>query len=149
MRKFLFVLTTVFVCSSLLAADIWETREEIDVNGTLAEKSMFISDSVMKVINTSPSGDSETFIDLAADKITIINHKYKSFQTIQLSKYIEFAQQLFNELKEKTGKFEPERLFLKLRSKSREMKSSRSGTAKFGQFRSTANFIPRFGSLLN
>lgn len=114
MRKFLFVLTTVFVCSSLLAADIWETREEIDVNGTLAEKSVFISDSVMKVVNTSPSGDSETFIDLGADKITIINHKYKSFQTIQLSKYIEFAQQLFNELKEKTGKFEPEKVIPKV-----------------------------------
>ena len=113
MKKFLFVLL-VFVCSSLFAADIWETREEVDVNGALAEKSMLITDNVMKVINTSPSGDTETFIDLAADKITIINHKYKSFQTIKLSKYIEFAQQLFNELKDKTGKFDPDKVIPKV-----------------------------------
>ena len=113
MKKFLFVLL-VFVCSSLLAADIWETREEVDVNGALAEKSMLITDNMMKVVNTSPSGDTETFIDLAADKITIINHKYKSFQTIKLSKYIEFAQQLFNELKDKTGKFDPDKVIPKV-----------------------------------
>lgn len=113
MKKFLFVLS-VFVCSSLSAVDIWETREEIDVNGTLAEKSMFISDSMMKVVNASPNGDTETLIDLAADKITIINHKYKSFQTIKLSKYIEFAQQLFAEIKEKTGKFDPDKVIPKV-----------------------------------
>ncbi|MBO4711001.1 DUF4412 domain-containing protein [bacterium] len=114
MRKFLFVLAVFFVCSSLLAADIWETREEIDVNGAIAEKSMFVSDSVMKVVNTSPNGDTETLIDLNADKITIINHKYKSFQTIKLSKYIEFAQQLFSELKDKTGKFDPDKVIPKV-----------------------------------
>jgi len=113
MKKFLFVLA-IFVCSTLFAADVWETREEIDVNGSLAEKSMLISDNTMKVVNTSPSGDTETLIDLAADKITIINHKYKSFQTIKLSKYIEFAQQLFNELKEKTGKFDTDKIIPKV-----------------------------------
>ncbi|MBO7126346.1 DUF4412 domain-containing protein [bacterium] len=109
MKKFLFVLT-VFVCSSLLAVDIWETREEIDVNGVIAEKNTVISGNMMKVVNTSPSGDIETFVDLDADKITIINHKYKSFQTFKLSKYIEFAQQLFNELKEKTGNIDPDKV---------------------------------------
>ena len=113
MKKFLFVLS-VFVCSSLLAADIWETREEIDVNGVIAEKNTVISGNMMKVVNTSPNGDTETFIDLDADKITIVNHKYKSFQTIKLSKYIEFAQQLFNELKDKTGKFDPEKVIPKV-----------------------------------
>ena len=114
MRKFLFVLAVFFVCPSLFAADIWETREEVDVNGMLAEKSVIISDSVMKVLNTSPNGDTETLVDLNADKITIINHKYKSFQTIKLSKYIAFAQQLFNELKEKTGKFDPDKVIPKV-----------------------------------
>ena len=113
MRKFLFVLT-VFVCSSLFASDIWETREEIDVNGMLSEKSMIISDSMMKVINASPNGDTETFIDLAADKITIINHKYKSFQTIKLSEYVKFAQRMFDELKEKTGNFDPDKVLPKV-----------------------------------
>ena len=113
MKKFLFVLS-VFVCSSLLAADIWETREEIDVNGVIAEKNTVISGNMMKVVNTSPNGDTETFIDLDADQITIVNHKYKSFQTIKLSKYIEFAQQLFNELKDKTGKFDPEKVIPKV-----------------------------------
>lgn len=113
MKKILFVLT-LFVCSSLLAVDIWETREEIDVNGVLAEKSVVMSDSVMKVVNTSPNGETETLVDLNADKITIINHKYKSFQTIKLSKYIEFAQQLFNELKDKTGKFDPDKVIPKV-----------------------------------
>lgn len=113
MKKFLFVFT-LFVCSSLLAADIWETREEIDVNGVITEKNTVISDSMMKVVNTSPNGDIETFIDLDADKITIINHKYKSFQAIKLSKYIEFAQQLFNELKEKSGKIDPDKVIPKV-----------------------------------
>ena len=113
MKKFLFVFS-VFVCSSLLAADIWETREEIDVNGVIAEKNTVISGNMMKVVNTSPNGDTETFIDLDADQITIVNHKYKSFQTIKLSKYIEFAQQLFNELKDKTGKFDPEKVIPKV-----------------------------------
>ena len=95
MRKFLFVLT-VLVCSSLFAADVWETQEEIDINGVIAEKSVVISDNVMKVVNTSPNGETETYVDLNADKITIITHKYKTFQTFKISKYIEFAQQLFN-----------------------------------------------------
>jgi hypothetical protein len=113
MKKFLFILT-VFVCSSLFAADIWETSEEIDVNGTIAEKNVVISGNIMKVVNTSPNGETETLVDLDADKITIVNHKYKSFQVIKLSKYIEFAQQLFNELKEKTGKFDPEKAIPKV-----------------------------------
>lgn len=113
MKKFLFVLS-VFVCSSLLAADIWETREEIDVNGMIAEKSTVISGNMMKVVNTSPNGETETLIDLDADKITIVNHKYKSFQVIQLSKYIEFVRQLFDELKEKTGKFDPDKVMPKV-----------------------------------
>ena len=107
-------MTMFLLCSPLLAADIWETREEIDVNGVVAEKNMVISGEMMKVTNTSPNGETETLIDLNADKITIINHKYKSFQTIKLSKYIEFAQQLFNELKEKTGKFDPEKVIPKV-----------------------------------
>ena len=113
MKKFLFVLS-VFVCSSLFAADIWETREEIDVNGTVAEKTVVISDSVMKVVNTSPNGETETLVDLNADKITIVNHKYKTFQTFKISKYIEFAQQLFNELKEKQGTVDPEKVLPKV-----------------------------------
>ena len=114
MKKFLLVLTTVLACSPLFAADIWETLEEIDVNGTVAEKNVVISDGVMKVVNTSPNGETETLVDLNADKITIINHKYKSFQTIKLSKYIEFAQQLFNELKEKQGSVDPEKVLPKV-----------------------------------
>ena len=113
MKKFLFVLT-VFICSSLFAADIWETQEEIDVNGVTAEKSVFISGSIMKVVNASPNGNTETLVDLDADKITIVNHQYKSFQIIKLSKYIEFAQQLFNELKEKNGKFDPDKVIPKV-----------------------------------
>ena len=109
MNRFFMFFTVLFVCGTLFAADVWETSEEIDVNGVLSEKSMLITDNMMKVVNTSPSGDTETFIDLAADKITIINHKYKSFQVIKLSKYIEFAQQFLNELKEKTGKFDPDK----------------------------------------
>ena len=103
-----------FVASPLFAADIWETSEEVDVNGALAEKTVVISDSVMKVVNTSPNGETETLVDLNADKITIINHKYKTFQTFKISKYIEFAQQLFNELKEKQGTIDPEKILPKV-----------------------------------
>lgn len=114
MKKFLLVLTMFFVASPLFAADIWETSEEVDVNGALAEKTVVISDSVMKVVNTSPNGETETLVDLNADKITIINHKYKTFQTFKISKYIEFAQQLFNELKEKQGTIDPEKVLPKV-----------------------------------
>ena len=114
MKKFLFTLAMFFACSQLFAADIWETSEEIDVNGTIAEKSVVISDSVMKVVNASPNGDTETLVDLNADKITIVNHKYKTFQTFKISKYIEFAQQLFNELKEKQGTVDPEKILPKV-----------------------------------
>lgn len=114
MKKFLFVLSMVFACSSLFAADIWETQEEINVNGTVAEKTVVISDSAMKVVNTSPNGETETLVDLNADKITIVNHKYKTFQTFKISKYIEFAQQLFNDLKEKQGTVDPDKVLPKV-----------------------------------
>ena len=114
MKKILAVLITVFACVSVFAADIWETREVIDVNGVTSEKSVVISDGVMKVINTSSSGETETVVDLNADKITIITHNQKSFQTIKLSDYVKFAQQLFNELKEKSGNVDPEKVVPKV-----------------------------------
>lgn len=114
MRKFLFVFAMFFACQLLFAADVWETSEEIDVNGVIAEKTVVISDNVMKVVNTSPNGETETIVDLNADKITIITHKYKTFQTFKISKYIEFAQQLFNELKEKQGTVDSEKVLPKV-----------------------------------
>ena len=117
MKKILFVFT-VFVCSSLFAADIWETREEIDVNGMLLEKSIFISGSVMKVLNASPNGISETFINLDADNFTEINHKYKTFQTVKLSEYIKWSQKGINDMKEqmkeKIGNFDPDKVIPKV-----------------------------------
>lgn len=114
MKKILAVLITVFVCISVFAADIWETREVIDVNGMTSEKSVVISDGVMKVVNTSSSGETETVVDLNADKITIVTHNQKSFQTIKLSEYVKFAQQLLNELKEKNGTVDPEKVVPKV-----------------------------------
>ena len=114
MRKFLFVFAMFFACQLLFAADVWETSEEIDVKGVSAEKTVVISDNVMKVVNTSPNGETETIVDLNADKITIITHKYKTFQTFKISKYIEFAQQLFNELKEKQGTVDSEKVLPKV-----------------------------------
>lgn len=114
MKKIFAFLITVSACVSVFAADIWETREVIDVNGVTSEKSVVISDGVMKVINTSSSGETETVVDLNADKITIITHNQKSFQTIKLSDYVKFAQQLFNELKEKSGNVDPEKVVPKV-----------------------------------
>ena len=105
---------TLFAGISLLAADVWETREVIDVNGITSEKNVVISGSVMKVVNTSPNGETETSIDLDADKITIVTHSQKSFQTIKLSEYVKFAQRLFNELKEKAGNIDPEKVLPKV-----------------------------------
>ena len=114
MKKILVVLITVFVWISIFAADIWETREVVDINGVTSEKSVVISDGVMKVVNTSSTGEIETVVDLNADKITIINHNQKSFQTIKLSEYVKFAQQLFNELKEKSGNVDPDKVIPKV-----------------------------------
>ena len=104
----------VFVCGSLFAAEIWETREEIDVNGMIAEKSVMVSGSVMKVVNASPNGATEDFYDLDADKVTMINHKYKTFQTIKLSELVKFSQQWFNAMSEQKGNVDPEKLLPKV-----------------------------------
>ena len=104
----------VFVCGSIFAAEIWETREEIDVNGMIAEKSIMVSGSVMKVVNASPNGATEDFYDLDADKVTMINHKYKTFQTIKLSELVKFSQQWFNAMSEQRGNIDPEKLLPKV-----------------------------------
>ena len=104
----------VFVCGSIFAAEIWETREEIDVNGMIAEKSIMVSGSVMKVVNASPNGATEDFYDLDADKVTMINHKYKTFQTIKLSELVKFSQQWFNAMSEQKGNIDPEKLLPKV-----------------------------------
>ena len=38
MKKNVFVLVMFFACPLLFAADVWETQEEIDINGVIAEK---------------------------------------------------------------------------------------------------------------
>ena len=128
MKKFLFTLAMFFACSQLFAADIWETSEEIDVNGTIAEKSVVISDSVMKVVNASPNGDTETLVDLNA------SNSRSSFS--------------MNSRKNRELSI-PKKSFRKSRSTSWKTKQSISGTVKYGTFRLTANLTPKSGSLRN
>lgn len=114
MKKILMLSITIFCSLAIFAADVWETLEETDVNGIISEKHVVISSNMMKVTNTSQSDEIETFVDLDADKITIISHKQKYFQTIKLSEYVKFAQQLVKELKEKSGSIDPEKVLPKV-----------------------------------
>lgn len=91
------------------AADAWKSVEEIEVNGTTVTKNVFVGSDIMRTENESSSGKNETIIDLPSDRITIINHKTRSFQIIQLSKYIEFAEQLAADLKDK-GHVDPDKV---------------------------------------
>lgn len=100
-----FVLFPVLIHS----AEVWKSVEEVEVNGQIVTKNIFVGNDIMRTENESISGKNETVIDLKADKITIINHKTESYQIITLSKYIEFAQQLAADMKG-TGHVDPEKV---------------------------------------
>jgi hypothetical protein len=110
MNRALFtVLCFFFLPLISFAADVWKSVEEIEVNGNTVTKNIFVGSDVMRTENESESGKNETIIDLPSDRITIINHKIRSYQIIQLSKYIEFAGQLAEEMKGK-GHIDPEKV---------------------------------------
>jgi len=100
MRTKLFTLFfLIFSAFSIFASEIWETVEDIVVNDITATKRILASENMAMTVNTTANGENETIIDLAADKITLINHKNKSYQVIKLSEYVRFAEQLAEELK--------------------------------------------------
>lgn len=90
----------LFLLPSLLfSAEVWKSVEEVEVNGTVVTKNIYVTADLMKTDNISDSGRNETLVDLKADKITFVNHKTQTFQVVKLSKYIEFAEQLASEIK--------------------------------------------------
>ena len=100
MRTKLFtIFFLAFSAFPIFASEVWETVEDIVVNNITATKRVLASDNMARTINTTENGENETIIDLAADKITLINHKNKSYQVLKLSEYIKFAEQLAEELK--------------------------------------------------
>jgi len=127
MNRVLFtVLCFVFLPFISFAADAWKSVEEIEVNGTTVTKNIFVGSDIMRTENESSSGKNETVIDLSSDRITIINHKTKSYQIITLSKYIEFAQQLAEEMKGK-GHIDPEKVIP-------QVTFEKIGTSKVGEW---------------
>ncbi len=95
--KILFLLLVFPIAVS--AAEVWKSTEEIEVNGKKVTKEIYVTENIMKTINTADTGGNETIVDLANDKITLINHKTESYQIIKLSKYVEFAEQLAADIK--------------------------------------------------
>lgn len=95
--KILFLILVLPIVAS--AAEVWKSTEEIEVNGKKITKEIYVTENMMKTINTADSGGNETIVDLKNDKITIINHKTESYQIIKLSKYVEFAEQLAEDIK--------------------------------------------------
>lgn len=85
--------------SVLFSAEVWKSVEEVEVNGQIVTKNIFVTADTMKTENVTENGKNETLVDLKADKITFVNHKTQSFQVIKLSKYIEFAEQLAADIK--------------------------------------------------
>lgn len=110
MRTKLFtVFFLVFSAFSIFASEIWETVEDIVVNDITATKRILASENMAMTVNTTANGENETIIDLAADKITMINHKNKSYQIIKLSDYVKFAEQLEAELRAR-GQIDPSKV---------------------------------------
>ena len=98
-------------------AEVWKSVEEIEVNGKKIKKEIYVTDNMMKTINIAENGETETIVDLKNDKITMVNHKTESYQIIKLSKYVEFAEQLAEDIKARghisTDKVVPELKFEK------------------------------------
>lgn len=101
MRQSVKLLLAFFIIFPMFAgaAEVWKSTEEIEVNGKKIKKEIYVTENIMKTINISDAGGNETIVDLKNDKITIINHKTESYQVIKLSKYIEFAEQLAEDIK--------------------------------------------------
>jgi len=103
MRQAVKILILSFMIFPIIAtaAEVWKSVEEIEVNGKKISKEIYVTENVMKTVNVAEAGGNETIVDLKNDKITIINHKTESYQVIKLSKYVEFAQQLAEDIKSK------------------------------------------------
>jgi hypothetical protein len=100
MRQSVKILLLILVFPIIASAsEVWKSTEEIEVNGKKITKQIYVTEDMMKTINTADSGGNETIIDLKNDKITMINHKTESYQIIKLSKYVEFAEQLAEDIK--------------------------------------------------
>ncbi len=105
------VFFTVVMAATLLAAaeEGWQITEEVTVNGSTVVKRSYLTDQTIKVVNEAPTGSTETIVDLANDKVTIINHFQKTFQVSKLSDYLKFAENIANGLKN-SGYADPEKL---------------------------------------
>jgi hypothetical protein len=117
MRKLAF-LTALCATALLMAAENgWKVTEEVSVNGSRVLKHSYFNENYIKVINQADTGSTETIIDIAADKITIINHFQKSYQVSKLSDYIKFAEGIANGLRNggyvNPQKLEPKMVFEK------------------------------------
>jgi len=109
MSKMLFFLFIMAVSTVVFAAEGWEVIEEVSVNGSIIIKRSYFDENVIKVVNESPTGSTETIVDLANDKVILINHFQKTYQVSKLSDYIAFAEGMANGLKS-GGYVDPEKL---------------------------------------
>ena len=94
-----FLSALLLLPSMIFCAEVWKSVEEVEVNGQIVTKNIYVTEDTMKTENISDAGRNESLVDLKADKITFINHKTQSFQVVKLSKYIEFAQQLASDIR--------------------------------------------------
>lgn len=108
-RSVFTVLIFMLVPAFIFSAEVWKSVEEVEVNGKIVTKNIYVGNDIMRSENESVSGKNETIIDLKNDKITIINHKTMTYQEIKLSKYVEFAEQLAADMRG-TGHVDPEKV---------------------------------------
>ncbi len=108
MKKLMSVFFVLFIFPVFMSAsEAWSTVEEVEANGQVVTKNIFVTENMMKMDNIGANGRIETIIDIKSDKITIINHKTNSFQEFQLSQYISFAEQLAKDIRAQ-GYIDPE-----------------------------------------
>lgn len=99
MRTLAFLAALCATALLMAAENSWKVTEEVSVNGSRVIKTSYLNEQYIKVVNQADTGSTETIIDLANDRITIINHFQKSYQVSKFSEYIKFAEGIASGLK--------------------------------------------------
>lgn len=100
MKSLVFALIFIFSGALLSLEQAWVVKEEVKINSKIILRQTIVTKEVLKTIKDSEEGKTETILDLANDKIVIINHSKKEYQKLVLSQYIKFVEQMAEGLRQ-------------------------------------------------
>jgi len=103
MRKFIVFVFLIFISFSIVAGEIWQLKEVIKVNNNVFSRYTYISGNILKLVNQTDSGKTETIINMDQDRMIIANYNQKTYQEVKLSEYIEFVEHMSDALKRHKG----------------------------------------------